>query len=47
VDLKYGDIFKEKLNVKVIVKQNMKHFGDNDDFLEMPIVVESLSKIST
>ena len=30
VDLKYGDIFKEKLNAEVIVKHNMGHFSEPD-----------------
>lgn len=47
VDLKYGEIFKQKLNAKVIVKHNMGHFSGppiekENSCTELPEVVESL-----
>lgn len=49
VDLKYGDIFKEKLGAELIVKHNMKHFSgevDNEEScIELPEVVESIKKM--
>jgi len=46
VPLKYGDIFKEKVGAELIVKHGMKHFGDDDGITELPVVLESLLKIS-
>lgn len=46
VPLKHGDIFKEKLNAEVIVKQNMKHFSGDEGMTELPVVLESILKIS-
>ncbi|MDO8609976.1 MAG: alpha/beta hydrolase, partial [bacterium] len=46
VDLKHADVFKNKLDAKVIVKHNMGHFsepdGDGDDVVvkELPVVIE-------
>jgi uncharacterized protein len=46
VSLKFGDIFKEKLNAKVIIKNNMKHFSgpieNEESCTELPIVIESI-----
>lgn len=50
VALKYGDIFKEKLNAELVIKQNMGHFSDDTDneesCTELPDVVDSLLKIT-
>ena len=47
VPLKYGDIFKEKLNAKLIVEHNMKHFSGDDGINELPVALDSVLKIST
>lgn len=46
VPLRYGDIFKEKLNAEVIVKQNMSHFSGDDNINELPCALEAVLKIS-
>ncbi len=46
VSLKYGDIFKKKLNADVIVQHNMKHFSADDGITELPIALDSILKIS-
>ncbi len=50
VDLKFGDIFKEKLGAEVIIKQSMGHFSgaveDEKSCRELPDVVESIEKLS-
>ena len=51
VDLKYADIFKEKLSAEVIIKHGAKHFsgaieGENS-CLELLDVVESIEKLSS
>lgn len=46
VSLYYGDIFKEKLNAEVIVEHNMRHFSGGDGINQLPVVLESVLKIS-
>ncbi|MBU4030828.1 alpha/beta hydrolase [Patescibacteria group bacterium] len=50
VSLKYGDIFKEKLGAKLIIKHKAKHFSGTvdkeDSCLELPEVVESIIDVS-
>jgi len=46
VSLKYGDIFKEKLNAKLIIKHNMGHFSSKDNCIQLPEVIENLLEIS-
>lgn len=50
VPLKHGDIFKEKLNAKLIVKHNMDHFSENEKTkktcTELPEVVEEVLRIT-
>ncbi|HDH31418.1 MAG TPA: serine hydrolase family protein [Candidatus Wolfebacteria bacterium] len=50
VPLKHGDILKEKLGAKLIIKNNMKHFSGEIDkeenCIELPDVVENLLEIS-
>ncbi len=50
VPLKHGDIFKEKLGAKLIIKHNAKHFSGpvdkEDSCLELPEVVNSIIEIS-
>jgi len=47
VPLENKDIFKEKLDAEIIVEHNKGHFrGEEDNIKELPIVLESLLKIS-
>jgi len=46
VSLHYGDFFKERLNAEVVVQHNMKHFTDDYGIRELPIVLNSILKIS-
>jgi len=50
VPLKHGDIFKKKLNAKVIIKSKMNHFSgeiDNEESCtELPVALEELLEIS-
>ncbi len=49
VDLKYADIFKEKLGAEIIIKHNAKHFSGaiegEDSCTELPDVVASVEKL--
>lgn len=51
VDLRYADVFKEKLSAEIIIKHNAKHFSGaiegEDSCLELPDVVESIKKLSS
>ena len=44
VDISDADIFKEKLNAKIIIEKNKGHFTEQDGVLELPIVLEELLK---
>jgi len=50
VDLKFVDIFKEKLGAEVIIKHNAKHFSGaiegEESCLELPEVVQSVEKLA-
>ena len=50
VDLKYADIFKEKLSAEIIIKSGAKHFSGaiegEDSCTELPDVVRSVEKLS-
>lgn len=50
VALKFGDVFKEKLNAKVIIKHDMKHFSgeidDEESCTSLPDVSEQILKIA-
>lgn len=46
VPLKYGDIFKEKLNAELIIKHHMKHFSGDDGITKLPVVLDAVLKIS-
>lgn len=46
VSLEYGDIFKNKINAELIIRHDMKHFSGDDGVTELPIVLESLLKLS-
>jgi predicted alpha/beta hydrolase family esterase len=46
VPLKHGGIFKEKLGAEIIAKHGMKHFSGDDGITELPVVLDSILKIS-
>ena len=46
VPLRYGDIFKEKLNAEVIIKENMRHFSGDDGINELPCGLDAVLRIS-
>lgn len=46
VDLKYGDIFKEKLSAKVIVEHDKKHFSGADNIFELPLALEAVLELA-
>lgn len=46
VPLEHADIFKKKLSAEVIIMQNMKHFSGDDGITELPIVLDSVLKLS-
>ncbi len=50
VSLKYGDIFKNELGAKVIIKRNMKHFSgvidDEKSCTSLPEVTKSILEMS-
>lgn len=49
VDLKYADVFKEKLNAEIIIKHKAKHFSGSvegeDTCSQLPDVVEGIEKL--
>ena len=46
VPLAHGEILKENLGAELIVEHNMKHFSGDDGITQLPIVLESMLKIS-
>ncbi len=50
VDLKFGDIFKEKLRAEIIIKHDMGHFSgaieDKKSCTELPDIIKSIEKLS-
>lgn len=46
VDLKYGDILKEKLGAKLIVEHNKKHFSGDDNIFELPSALEAVLELA-
>lgn len=46
VPLEHADIFKEKLGAESIIMHNMKHFSSDDGITELPIVLDSVLKLS-
>jgi uncharacterized protein len=48
VDLRYADVFKEKLGAEIIIKHNAKHFSGavegEETCVELPDVVRSIDK---
>ncbi len=46
VSLENADIFKEKLEAKIIIQHNMKHFSGDDGITQLPIALKSVLEIS-
>jgi predicted alpha/beta hydrolase family esterase len=46
VSLHYGDMFKEKLGARVIVKHGMRHFSGEDGITELPDALECVLMMS-
>ncbi len=46
VDVKHGNIFKEKLNAELIIRENMGHFSGDEGVTELPVVLESVLKLA-
>jgi hypothetical protein len=46
VALSYGDILKEKLDAKLIIGHNMKHFSGDDNITELPVALGAILDIS-
>lgn len=46
VDLRYADIFKEKLGADVIIEQQKGHFSGDDGITELPSALESVVKLA-
>lgn len=46
VDLKYGDIFKEKLGAKLILEHNKKHFSGDDNIFKLPSALEAVLELA-
>lgn len=46
VPFKHSLLFKEKLGAELILEQNMRHFSGDDGVTKLPIVLDSLLKIS-
>lgn len=46
VSLKYGNIFKEKLNGELIIEHNKKHFSGDDGILNLPSALSSVVELA-
>lgn len=46
MSVSYGKEFKDKLEAKLIIEHNMKHFSGDDNILELPVVLNNLLEIS-
>ncbi|MBI3093032.1 MAG: alpha/beta hydrolase [Candidatus Levybacteria bacterium] len=46
VPVKHSKIYKEKLGAKAIVMHKMKHFSGDDGITQLPIVLDSVLKLS-
>jgi len=47
VDLKHGDIFKEKLGAEIIIKHQKGHFSGSDGTKELPSALEAVLKLAS
>lgn len=46
VPVSYGDIFKEKLNAKIIINHNMKHFSAADGITQLPTALNAVLQLA-
>lgn len=46
VPVSYGDIFKEKLNAKIIISPNMKHFSAADGITQLPGALDAILQLA-
>lgn len=46
IPLSYGDIFKEKLNAKIIIKHDLGHFNGDDVPAEIPAVLDAFVQVT-
>lgn len=46
IPLSYGDIFKEKLNAKTIIKHNRGHFNGDNVIIELSAVIDAFSQLA-
>lgn len=46
VPVSYGDIFKEKLNAKIIISPNMKHFSAADGITQLPAALDAVLQLA-
>lgn len=46
VPVSYGEIFKKKLNAKIIIAPNMKHFSAGDGITQLPAALDALLELT-
>jgi predicted alpha/beta hydrolase family esterase len=46
VSLRFGEVFKEKLNAEIVELHNMHHFSGDDGVMELPIALEKVLEIA-
>ena len=46
VDLRYADIFKEKLGAKLVIEQEKGHFGGDEGVQELPSALEGVLQLT-
>ncbi|MBU4017125.1 alpha/beta hydrolase [Patescibacteria group bacterium] len=46
VPITYGDIFKEKLNAKIIIEHDLGHFNGDDVTTELPPILDAFSQLA-
>lgn len=47
VPINYGDIFKEKLNARVVMEHDMGHFSVDKNVTELPSALEAVLQLAT
>lgn len=46
VDLSYGTIFKQKLDAKLIIEHNKKHFSGDDGITGLPVALKAIETLT-
>ena len=46
VDIKNADVFKQRLGARIIIEQGKGHYAESDNILEIPSIIEELSRTS-